>query len=518
LEGLLKEDWSYRDVSEQKDIDEIETEAGTHAKRPIPQGLMWRRIFRDRDIYGKLFSICSLKTLDQPGQLNKREKTIAQGRLLQLVQDLIRFPDLATSQIPSIEKEYGVSDGGLLEFVATGMVDYQDDVLMHMALMDFFSHIIQVDSAEMHATDSLRKIDYGNHSSPMLEFMIAKGLHGRTMSYYLEPDKHDALDMTYLYGRSANYIAAYASAAPTHLFSSNTLNRVLYRLFHVLDGLPASQLASESAPHHDLHLLASLPRMTLLPRPQSQQESPLFSITLQPANSDVYRTLATIFGGPDALQEDRQIADLPQPSSSHERLDLVKRDRAAARGLYFLYLERNPNFWQQITRVASTFALEEKALAANALIKAVIESNWAPLPPGPDSEVSSSAAPFPLLTEPELESYCRSRASPLPPDGIRAIMSEPALSVVFPYLMKPAQSFSNVTGPRADVESVAYKVASAKHDVLISLHRRLKELSQESDSEPGAWSQLVGAVGARVSRGPLGGGSTVGGSVGVLEL
>jgi hypothetical protein len=162
--------------------------------------------------------------------------------------------------------------------------------------------------------------------------------------------------------------------------------------------------------------------------------------------------------------------------------------------------------------------LKEKALAANALIKAVIESDWAPLPAVPEPEVSSFAIPFLLPTEQELENRCRSRTFPLPPDGIRAIMSEPALSVVFPYLMKPAQSFSNVTGARIDVESVAYKVASAKHDVLVSLHRRLKEISQESDSESGAWSQLIEMVGRRMNRGPLGGSSAVGGSIGTLEM
>ena len=63
------------------------------------QGLVWRRMFTDKDVYGTLLSICSLSD-NGPGNLPKRDKTVAQGRLMGLLvrAGRLRWDIISTSQ------------------------------------------------------------------------------------------------------------------------------------------------------------------------------------------------------------------------------------------------------------------------------------------------------------------------------------------------------------------------------------------------------------------------------------
>ena len=88
----------------------------------VEGGLMWRRLLRDKDIYGSIFSICSLSTAGQDRQPSKRDKTVAQARLLDMLLRIDSEP-VRTSQIPEIEWQYSVSDGGLHHFEAIHMGD-----------------------------------------------------------------------------------------------------------------------------------------------------------------------------------------------------------------------------------------------------------------------------------------------------------------------------------------------------------------------------------------------------------
>src|SRR4029077_13718432 len=49
------------------------------------QGLLWKKIFADQDVYRLFFSTCSLIDDGQPSHLSKREKTVAQGRLVDFI-------------------------------------------------------------------------------------------------------------------------------------------------------------------------------------------------------------------------------------------------------------------------------------------------------------------------------------------------------------------------------------------------------------------------------------------------
>ena len=436
----------------------------------MDEGLMWRRILRDRDIYGSMFSLCSLKTAGQEGPLSRREKTIAQARLLDMLLKIDSIP-VRTSQIPEVEGQFGVGNGGLTHFAAIHMVDYRDDVLMHMTLIEFYANYLERG---------------GNFA---LEFLKSNGLHARSIAYYLEPEKQESLDLTYLYGSSAKYLSAYCSTFPQDLLSSPTAAHILSRVTQAVENTSSSQWAQGKIPKHDLHVLVSLPRVMLLPG--AQATSPLFSIPVKPANPDALAALTHIL---------------------HSGKDTPYEERAAARALYYLEMEHVSDFWGCVVATADTVALKESALSALSLIRAVITASWSPLP----NTTSPDPAPYKLPSESELASKCH--AERLPQSGIEVIITQPALGVVIPYLMRPAQSFSSlVGGGRGDVESAVYKIAAAKHDVLIQLHEKLKEWVESRESQ-GPGQEMLAAVRRRVAQGPMGGTSEVGGRVGTLEL
>lgn len=110
------------------------------------QGLLWRRIFNDREIYSLFYSLCSHSTTATgEGQLDERQKSLAQARLLRLLPRLavLDFSTISHSCFPDVKAAYGLAnnDLGLLHFAAVKMVDKQD-MLMHITLIDFFAEFL----------------------------------------------------------------------------------------------------------------------------------------------------------------------------------------------------------------------------------------------------------------------------------------------------------------------------------------------------------------------------------------
>ncbi|KAL8919049.1 MAG: hypothetical protein Q9208_007015 [Pyrenodesmia sp. 3 TL-2023] len=461
---------------------------GRGSHEPPYQSLMWRRVFRDKDIYESIYRICSLKNAGQTGQLGKREKTVAQARLLDLLVK-IDCESIRQSQIKEVEDRYDVVENGLLEYAAVRMVDYEDDVLMHMTLIDFFAELLKRDHSMVLALDPSASV-ISPQSSPSLNFLLHWELHSRTLSYFVEPDRHSSLDVTYLYSRAANYLATFCSCYPERLRGPES-DEVLRRETEALKAVSPGQWAQDMIPKHDLHVLASLPGYSLLPNPF--HATPLFLLPTRPLNAAALQTLATVFRGPRT------------PTANHVETD---ESKPAARALYFLYLQHNPHLWVDIVKGAETVALKDEALAAIGLIEAVINASWGPLPS--DGSINSGLLP----TESELARKCQS-SQPLPPSGVLAILASPALEAVLPYLLRPAQTFSNlVGGGKGDVESAAYRIAAAKYDVLLSLKASLREVIQER----GQLGEVMVAIDRRLALGVLGGQSDVGGRVGTLEL
>ncbi|KAI9709627.1 MAG: hypothetical protein M1812_007676 [Candelaria pacifica] len=457
------------------------------------QGLMWRRVFKDRDIYGRFFSACSPKS---GGPLGKREKTLAQARLLDMIPRLANLDwSSLQSQHPDIERQHGLKQGdGLLEFAAVHMVDTKDDVLMHLALIDFYSALLRSCAEDQSLSSSVVSLESTQTISPPLNFMISRGLHARTSAFYLNPDspKHDPLDVSFLSSRSANYLSVYASCFPSHLLrvpaaDPVSVEHILLRLSQELDISPA-KWAHGASPAYTLHLLASLPRVALLPqRTSPRYETVILKVPSKPANPDALHTLATIFN--------RQTTDT---------------EAAAARALYALYISNDPYFYSNLVTYAETIALKDNALAALDLISAIITAKWEPLP----TSQPNTTARFTLPTESELTSLLPQTTPPPPASGIIAILTSPAQQHILPYLLKPAQTFTNLVGGRGDAESAAYKIAVAKYDALKLLHTELKGLSNEIEG----LQDVLAAVENRVAEGAWSVGGEVGGRIGTLEL
>jgi hypothetical protein len=116
--------------------------------RQAGQGLLWRRIFQDIDIYELIFDLCSPKTIGTgEGQLDERQKSLAQARLLRLLPRLasLDFRIISHSNFPSIDRKYGLgAEQGILWFSAIHMVNKEEDMLMHITLIDFFAEFLEV--------------------------------------------------------------------------------------------------------------------------------------------------------------------------------------------------------------------------------------------------------------------------------------------------------------------------------------------------------------------------------------
>ncbi|KAK8043123.1 hypothetical protein PG994_013606 [Apiospora phragmitis] len=139
--------------------------------KPPGQGLMWRRVFHDRDIYGLLLSLGSRGPHQSAeGGLSEQQLTLAQGRLLRVMPRLaaLNLAAVSRTDFPDLHERYlsshalgGGNDQGLLHFVALHMVDKEEDLLMHLNLVDFFESFVSLQRITPYSTfkmDTLRKL------------------------------------------------------------------------------------------------------------------------------------------------------------------------------------------------------------------------------------------------------------------------------------------------------------------------------------------------------------------------
>jgi hypothetical protein len=472
------------------DLLRVDHEVFEHPAQQVPsggQGLMWKRIFGDRNVYGTFFEACSFKT--QVLKLSKNQRTLAQARLLEWLPTVTRMDwgTVSRSHHTDIESASGLTDGeGLLDFAALHMVDFADDVLMYRCLIDFFADLLDVMLEKETPATSVEK-------STALDYLTEKGLHDRTANIYLQSTAEmDVMESMFLYGPSANYLATYASLYPRHFQASNMPKKVNTRLMEAL-AMSSAKWAHSESPKHDLHLLASLPRATLLPAaegPAAWKTIPLSLLPSKVTNPDALNTLATVFHGPS-----RKIITFPSTSPmTDEPSPQEELEAAAARALYMNYLANNSNIWSDITTHADTVALKDLALSALNCLQAVITANWS--------------------TKPSLALPTSTMATP--PSGHLAILSPPALEYTLPYLIKPAQTFSNLVGGRGDSESSAYKVATAKWDALKALH---SALITQVELEPGqGFEDILATLSKRLAAGAMSNEGEIGGRIETVQL
>ena len=120
-------------------------------------GPIWRRLFGDRDIISLYYHYTSLKQPSSSPEpsLNKRDKTIAQARLLSWLPRVgaMAWEAIISSHDVHVEREFGLKeDQGLLHYAALDMVDTEDDMLMHMTLINFFTTLITTVTAKPRLT------------------------------------------------------------------------------------------------------------------------------------------------------------------------------------------------------------------------------------------------------------------------------------------------------------------------------------------------------------------------------
>jgi len=424
-------------------------------------GAVWKRIFRDRDVYGQLYAICHLQS-KEPILLSKSRKTIAQARLLDWLPAVgaMDWTSITQSYHPTIESSYGLNPGyeGLLDFAALHMVDFKSDVLMHRSLINFYKTLI--------TTITGGYVHHSPNSSISLDFLTTRGLHSRTLAYYVQPDdpSHDPLDSKFLYGPAADYVASYVSFYPDDFMDNRELQQKVLEKINNATKMSIQRWVHSQSPAEDLHVLSSLPRPLLV---LAGHGSPHCELPSRVANPDVLNTLATLFHGPITANTET----FPPQSEDAAFHDSDDVEVHAARELYDYYIMNNNRLWSDAVNHADTIALKDTALAATNLIRAVITAPW---------------------------------------NGIEVIMSPPAKSSVVPWLLSGPRTFSNLVGGHGDAESAAYKVAMAKFDCLRVFYERVKERRE--------WRAVADAAKKRLEEGPWGRGTEVGGRIATLEL
>ncbi|TAQ85345.1 hypothetical protein B7494_g6334 [Chlorociboria aeruginascens] len=110
------------------------------SRKPPGQGLLWRRVFQDKDIYELIFSLCNPLS-----PLEERQRSLAQARLLRVLPRLaaLNFHIVTHTYFADVEQKYGSQETGLLYFASVEMVNKQD-LLMHITLVDFFAELLKM--------------------------------------------------------------------------------------------------------------------------------------------------------------------------------------------------------------------------------------------------------------------------------------------------------------------------------------------------------------------------------------
>ncbi|KAG8626802.1 hypothetical protein KVT40_005747 [Elsinoe batatas] len=471
-----------------------------------PPGLVWKRVFQDKDVYSLLFSLCVADASKSNHELSRNQRTLAQARLLEVLPNIavLDWDTVTRSHNKDVERKYlsrTDASTSLMSFAVLAMVDTQDDVLISKCLFEFFVDLIQ--------TVNQAGLDSSQGTSLSLDYLIQHGVHDKVVSLYVDPNerKHGMLEVQFLYSSAAKYVATYASVYQKHFLASPTRSDVVRRLEQAID-LSPSRWAHQESPRHDLHVLASLPRVALLPGGDSASQAVGSVIRLLPSkqtNPDALNTLATICQGPNKVESLTYPEESPMTSSIDER---GVAEAQAARVLYFLYVTRyNPHLFADLVAHADSISLTDTALAAINVISSIITSTWAPL--------SEAALPG-MIKESDFVRQLPDPTPATPASGVQSILAPPSLEHTLPWILKPARSFANLVGGRGDVESVAYKVAVAKHETLKAMYSRLKSVTEDEPEQ--AYKDILETLRRSITRGPFSQEGEVGGRIATMEL
>lgn len=456
------------------------------------QGLMWRRVFTDRDVYGRLFSFCSLTDNDSC-TLSAREKTVAQGRLMGFLVKAghLRWDFISTSHIADVEAKYRCKN--LLHFASCQMVD-KSDVLMHMTQLNFFRDLLEIEAPNLMSRTVVQSAS--TFSSQALDFLISNDIHNTLLGYYVDESKLDPVDLSFLCGPVMTYVAQYAELYPNHFLQNpqTLLDRILSRI-DASFLISSTQWAHGPAPSGQLNVLSSLPRILLL-EVTKKGMNPVLALPTNPPNQEVFNALGKIFHGPPKHTRSDSI-DL---TTSGQTATDWNKEAAAARVLYFMYQNHRSSLWDDVVSAADVLAMKDISLAALSFMLAVVTANWQPLFGQATSPIHGTPR-YQLPTEEELGRLSPATQGSLPQSGAWVAISPPALTILLPFLFKPPRSYSEfVAGGAADPQNAVWKVATARYDVLVALYKSMQSIEDRGpDIE-----DIVRTLKKRVDDGPLG--------------
>lgn len=396
----------------------------------VATGLLWRRILEDKGVYEVFFKVCSWNGDKLAG--GKKSKTQGQGRLLGLVAKIaaLDFDAVATSKLPEIDTKYTGDEGckGLLEFAVKYAVDIDQDIMMHMLLLDFYTSLLQ----ETGATPEL--------SSKALNYLQASGLHGSTIGRYLAPEAYsdDMIDQQFLESKAAEYIATFARLHPTQLLSSPAPTIPDHRS-------PKRRRASESAPSAPEKPLvnALLERIRFIL--ENNRQNP------HAPSLDILSSLPASLLTTDAGKRVASLIPISPPFPEYiDALSNILSKPGNDSSLYNHYLSTHPEMWKKITSYASTLALRDVVLSCMRLIEKL------------------------TIVQDSTGAYW----------GIKEVLNTPG---VMSFLISPPQRFA---GAARDPTSAAYTVAVRKVEVLETILRVLGRAGGEVPGGE-AWKVIV---------------------------
>ena len=141
--------------------------------------------------------------------------------------------------------------------------------------------------------------------------------------------------------------------------------------------------------------------------------------------------------------------------------------------------------------------MREAAVAANNLIYHFITAEWDIIKETTFHDSEDGPEPY-FKSEQQLSNIC---GRPLPPSPTLAILSSPALETIIPYLLRPAQTATNLgTGGKGDLLKAVNTVASIRFDALFMLYQNVSEHAEKYGAEP-AWGDILKQMKKKLDQG-----------------
>ncbi len=462
------------------------------------QGLLWRRLFDDQEVYGLFFQFTSAG--DSNRDLSRSDITTAQARLLDFVSGVAKMRwdaiyDPTKTDLQPSSKSQGVANGyehSLLKYAALDMVDRMDPLMTNI-LVDFLTKLLELKNPP----GCSRIASIPAISSPSLEFLVASHLHQRATDYYLRSEDFDALEAQFLRGAQIRYLCTYADLYPEHFLQSSDLARsTINRLNRNLQ-ISGARWAHGPLPVQDLNVLAHLPAIALV-RASRSDENPLLLLPTNPASSDAFETLGKIFHGPDSSEipigEDLVAGEDPFSTGSRA---------ASARVLFYQYHDKHPEFWSNTGAATNVLAMPQAASAAIGLVRSIVTSVWAPL----DQNASQSTAPLSLPTEQSLRELCGGNVSRT---GMAEVLNagEPAIQ----SLLTPLKSM----GGDAEAARLAWRLGREKFDAMVLIADLMRKGVGKDEVPSQVWKETGGRIQERIRLDAGGGFTTLTNLVGTM--